>query len=110
VRGGIRSEEGAPPKVSVSEIVPLDVARVALPAQVSITLRLGNGNGNGDGAANGGNAIERLHELCERKPGDTDVPAHGRLIMTTGDPQRCGCNQMKSLLKEKDICPFPIIN
>jgi DNA polymerase-3 subunit alpha len=73
VRGGIRSEEGAPPKVSVSEIVPLDVARVALPAQVSITLRLGNGNGNGDGAANGGNAIERLHELCERKPGDTDV-------------------------------------
>jgi DNA polymerase-3 subunit alpha len=67
VRGGIRSEEGAPPKVSVSEIVPLDVARVALPAQVSITLRLGNGNGDG------GDTVERLHQLCERKPGDTDV-------------------------------------
>jgi DNA polymerase-3 subunit alpha len=67
VRGGIRSEEGAPPKLSVSEIVPLDVARVAVPAQVSITLRLGNGNGNGS------DTVERLHELCTGKPGDTDV-------------------------------------
>jgi DNA polymerase III subunit alpha len=65
VRGGIRSEEGAPPKVSVSEIVPLDNARVSLPAQVSITLKLGNGNGD--------NACERLHELCEQRPGETDV-------------------------------------
>jgi DNA polymerase-3 subunit alpha len=65
VRGGIRSEEGAPPKVSVNEIVPLDNARVTLPAQVSITLKLGNGNG--------GDAIARLQELVQSKPGDTDV-------------------------------------
>jgi DNA polymerase-3 subunit alpha len=65
VRGGIRSEEGAPPKVAVSEIVPLDNARVSVPAQVSITLRLGNGNGQ--------DPIQRLHELFGRRPGTTDV-------------------------------------
>jgi DNA polymerase-3 subunit alpha len=65
VRGGIRSEEGAPPKVAVNEIVPLDNARVAVPVQVSITLKLGNGNGR--------DPVEQLRELFERRPGDTDV-------------------------------------
>jgi DNA polymerase-3 subunit alpha len=65
VRGSIRAEEGAPPKVAVSEIVPLDNARVALPAQVSITLKLGNGNGS--------DAVEQLHDLFHNRPGETDV-------------------------------------
>jgi DNA polymerase-3 subunit alpha len=65
LRGSIRVEEGAPPKVAVNEIIPLDNARVAPPAQVAITLRLGNGNGS--------DAIDRLRDLFERKPGETDV-------------------------------------
>jgi DNA polymerase-3 subunit alpha len=65
LRGDMRVDESGPPKVSVSEIVPLEVARVALPKQISITIRLGNGNG--------ADTAERLHDLFLSKPGDTDV-------------------------------------
>jgi DNA polymerase-3 subunit alpha len=65
VRGDVRVDESGPPKVSVSDIVPLDVARVALPKQVSITIRLGNGNGS--------DTAEQLQKLFLGKPGNTDV-------------------------------------
>jgi DNA polymerase-3 subunit alpha len=65
VRGDVRVDESGPPKVSVSDIVPLDVARVALPKQVSITIRLGNGSG--------GDTAEQLQKLFLGKPGNTDV-------------------------------------
>jgi DNA polymerase-3 subunit alpha len=65
VRGDVRVDESGPPKVSVSDIVPLEVARVALPKQISITIRLGNGNGS--------DTAEKLHELFLSKPGNTDV-------------------------------------
>ncbi len=65
VRGDVRVDESGPPKVSVSDIVPLEVARVALPKQISITIRLGNGNGT--------DTAERLHQLFLSKPGNTDV-------------------------------------
>ena len=64
VRGLILPEENAPPKVSVQEIVPLDVARVDLPAVISIRVWLGR-NGNDKAAA--------LDELFKRKPGETQV-------------------------------------
>ena len=36
VRGLVLPEENAPPKISVQEIVPLEVARVNLPSLISI--------------------------------------------------------------------------
>ncbi len=45
------------------------MARVPSPTQVSITVRLGKTNGK----ANGNEVAERLHELFQNKPGETDV-------------------------------------
>ena len=64
LRGDMRVDESGPCKVSVTEIVPLDVARARLPKQVAITLRLDNGADE---------AAEHLRELFARKPGETDV-------------------------------------
>jgi len=65
VRGLILPEENAPPKISVQDIVPLENARVDLPAVISIRVWLGR-NGGADRA-------QALHELFQRKPGDTQV-------------------------------------
>ena len=40
VRGLLLPEENAPPKVSVQDIVPLEVARVNLPSLISIRVPL----------------------------------------------------------------------
>jgi DNA polymerase-3 subunit alpha len=56
--------EEAGTKVSVQEIVPLDVARVALPTLVSIKVRLGR---------NGIDRAAELSRLFQEKPGDTQV-------------------------------------
>jgi DNA polymerase-3 subunit alpha len=53
--------------VSVQEIVLLDNARIKLPLQISVTVRLSNGAGAAEDVA------RKLRELFERKPGDTDV-------------------------------------
>lgn len=66
VRGSVLPEENAPPKISVQDIVPLDVARVALPSLISIRVWLGPNGGETDKAA----ALERLFR---RKPGETAV-------------------------------------
>ncbi|MGB9457803.1 MAG: DNA polymerase III subunit alpha [Bryobacteraceae bacterium] len=65
VRGLILPEENAPPKVSVQDIVPLDVARVDMPSVISIRVWLGRNGGTDRAAA--------LDELFKRKPGDTQV-------------------------------------
>jgi DNA polymerase-3 subunit alpha len=65
VRGLVLPEENAPPKLSVQDIVPLEVARLNLPALISIRVPL-NGSGDGKRAA-------ALHELFSRKPGETEV-------------------------------------
>lgn len=65
VRGLVLPEENAAPKISVQEIVPLDVARVPLPSLISIRVWLGR-NGEVDRA-------QSLHDLFGRKPGDTEV-------------------------------------
>jgi DNA polymerase III subunit alpha len=65
VRGLVLPEENAPPKLSVQDIVPLEVARVNLPSLISIRVPL-NGSGESKRAA-------ALHELFARKPGETEV-------------------------------------
>ncbi|MFH1265546.1 MAG: OB-fold nucleic acid binding domain-containing protein, partial [Planctomycetota bacterium] len=67
IKGSALPEENAPPKISVLDIVPLDVARVALPSLISIRVWLGqNGGGTSD-------RVEALSELFQRKPGATGV-------------------------------------
>jgi DNA polymerase-3 subunit alpha len=65
VRGLILPEENAAPKISVQDIVPLDNARIDLPAVISIRVWLGR-NGGVDRA-------QALEELFRRKPGPTQV-------------------------------------
>ena len=64
IRGDMRVDESGPVKISVNEIVPLDVAHAKLPHQVSITIHLDNGAEQ---------AVEKLRELFSSKPGDADV-------------------------------------
>src|SRR5438270_10709975 len=65
IRGLVLPEENAPPKISVQEIVPLEVARVQLPTLISIKVPV-----NGAGSAN---CAAALHDLFRAKPGDTEV-------------------------------------
>jgi len=65
VRGLILPEENAPPKVSVQDIIPLDVARVDMPSVISIRVWIGRNGGTDKAAA--------LDELFKRKPGETQV-------------------------------------
>jgi DNA polymerase-3 subunit alpha len=65
IKGLVLPEENAPPKISVQEIVPLEVARVNLPALISIRVGVGV-NGSVDKA-------EALHALFDKKTGDTEV-------------------------------------
>ncbi len=65
VRGLILPEENAQPKVSVQDIIPLDVARVDMPTVISIRVWLGRNGGTDKAAA--------LDELFKRKPGETQV-------------------------------------
>jgi DNA polymerase III subunit alpha len=64
IRGSALPEEGNPTKVSVQEIVPLDVARIALPSLISVKVFVGR---------NGIDRAAELRQLFERKPGDTQV-------------------------------------
>jgi DNA polymerase-3 subunit alpha len=64
IRGSALPEEGASTRVSVQDIVPLDVARVALPSLISIRVRI---------AQNGNDKAEALHSLFGRKPGNAQV-------------------------------------
>ncbi|MFN3322837.1 MAG: DNA polymerase III subunit alpha [Bryobacteraceae bacterium] len=67
VKGQVLPEENAPPKVSVKDVIPLDVARVPFPTLISIKVWLSqNGSNERDKAA-------ELVELFGRKPGSTEV-------------------------------------
>jgi DNA polymerase-3 subunit alpha len=65
VRGLVLPEENAPPKLSVQDIVPLEVARVNLPSLISIRVAVGS-NGSLDKA-------EALNQLFAKKRGETEV-------------------------------------
>ncbi len=64
VRGLALPEENAPPKISIQDIVPLEVARIPLPSLISIRVWIGK---------NGGDRAAQLHDLFDRKTGDTQV-------------------------------------
>jgi DNA polymerase-3 subunit alpha len=64
VRGLVLPEENAPPKISVQDIVPLEVARIPLPSLISIRVWIGK---------NGSDRAAQLHDLFHRKTGDTQV-------------------------------------
>jgi DNA polymerase III subunit alpha len=65
VRAQILPEENAPPKLSVQDIIPLELARVDLPSVIGIRVSLG---ANGHGAK-----AEELSALFLRKQGPTGV-------------------------------------
>jgi DNA polymerase III subunit alpha len=64
IRGGVRIEEGANPKVTANEIVPLDEARVPLPKAIRVRILLGS-------AADG--TVDALHALFRERKGDAKV-------------------------------------
>ncbi len=64
IRGSALPEEGNPTKVSIKEIIPLDVARVPLPSLISVKVFVGR---------NGIDRASELQQLFARKPGDTQV-------------------------------------
>jgi len=63
VKGLVLPEESGPPKISIQDIIPLDVAGVLYPTLIAIRVPLGKQN---DVAA-------ALNDLFTRKPGDTSV-------------------------------------
>jgi len=63
VKGLVLPEESGPPKISIQDIIPLEVAGVLYPSLVSIRVPLGKQN---DVAA-------ALNDLFARKPGETSV-------------------------------------
>jgi len=59
VRGGVRIEEGASPKLTANEIIPLDEAKVPLPRAIRIRVPLGKAEAG---------TVDALHELfCDRR-------------------------------------------
>ena len=65
IRASILPEEGAPPKLSVQDITPLDNARVDLPSLISIRIHLGS--------KQAADRATELNQLFQRKPGATEV-------------------------------------
>ena len=70
VRGLVLPEENGPPKISVQDIVPLEVARVNLPSLISIRVPV---NGTGPAASTAADRAEALRRLFDGKPGATEV-------------------------------------
>ncbi len=64
IRGGVRIEEGANPKVTANDIIPLDEARVPLPKALRIRVPLGNATGG---------TVDALHTLFNERKGDAKV-------------------------------------
>jgi DNA polymerase-3 subunit alpha len=64
IRGGVRIEEGANPKVTANEIIPLDEARVPLPKALRIRIPLENATGN---------TVDALHALFNQSKGEAKV-------------------------------------
>jgi hypothetical protein len=64
VRGGVRIEEGTNPKVTASDIIALDEARVPLPKAIRIRIPLGHAE---DGT------VDALHALFNERKGEAKV-------------------------------------
>src|SRR5271166_3681108 len=64
IRGGVRIEEGANPKVTANEIIPLDEARVPLPKALRIRIPLGSATDS---------TVDALYALCRERKGEAKV-------------------------------------
>lgn len=64
IRGMALPEDSNPTKVSIQDIVPLDLARVSVPTLISVKVPIGR---------NGADRAEELKQLFERKQGQTQV-------------------------------------
>ena len=65
VRGLVLPEENAPPKISIQDVIPLDVVRIKMPSLIAIKVPV-NGTALADRAA-------ALETLFRQKPGNTEV-------------------------------------
>ncbi len=70
VRGLVLPEENSPSKISIQDIVPLQLARVNLPTLISIRVGVGV---NGTSGASSMDKAEELNQLFARKRGETEV-------------------------------------
>ncbi len=64
VRGGLRIEEGVNPKLTASEITPLEEVKVPLPRSLRIRIPLESANAT---------TIDQLHELFRQRKGEAKV-------------------------------------
>ena len=64
IRGGVRIEEGANPKLTVNEIIPLEDAKVPLPNSLRIRVPLETANES---------TVDALHTLCSQQKGAAKV-------------------------------------
>src|SRR3982075_757390 len=64
IRGGVRIEEGANPKITANEIIALDEARVPLPKALRIRIPLGNASDS---------TVDALHALFNERKGEAKV-------------------------------------
>jgi len=64
IRGGVRIEEGANPKITANDIIPLDEARVPLPKALRIRIPLGSATGS---------TVDALHTLFSERKGEAKV-------------------------------------
>jgi DNA polymerase-3 subunit alpha len=64
IRGGVRIEEGANPKVTANEIIPLDEAKVPLPKALRIRIPLGSASDT---------TVDALLALCNERKGEAKV-------------------------------------
>jgi DNA polymerase-3 subunit alpha len=64
IRGGVRIEEGANPKVTANDIIPLDEARVPVPKALRIRIPLGSATGS---------TVDALHTLFSERKGEAKV-------------------------------------
>jgi len=82
VRGGVRIEEGANPKLTVNDIITLDDAKVPLPRCLRIRIPLETANES---------TVDALHTLCSARKGEAkvlfDVERQGdfMVVMEAGD-------------------------
>jgi len=64
VRGGLRVEEGANPKLTVNEIMPLEEAKVPLPRSLRIRIPIDTATES---------TVDALHSLCLQKRGEAKM-------------------------------------
>ena len=82
IRGGVRIEEGANPKLTVNDIVPLEDAKVPLPRSLRIRIPLESASES---------TVDALHTLCSARKGEAkvlfDVERQGdfMVVMEAGD-------------------------